>query len=273
MKNHDFESLEKEYKDINNNLAVPLYRSFCKAYGISFHFGDEIKNFDKDKHPPILIDEASLHGDALSLFNFINKPYHSFKNKIVSFVYTSWSDFDYEQLSLEEVANEMENKDIILKELQYKSRFYENITSILSFILAIIISIQIYGTNYAALLIPFIIIVSIVLPVMIPQLIYNKRKKIEQSKFEKKLSELQIKLEDISVKYEQSEILEKPVKLNLPQPFNPIEFPTLVKYDSQIIEDSIQKLMKDRSMTRQQCLVNLEQDLSEIEAQSGKSEE
>ncbi len=53
---------------------------------------------------------------------------------------------------------------------------------------------------------------------------------------------------------------------NKPQPFNPIEFPTLLKYDSQIIENAIQKLMKDRSMTRQQALVNLEMDLSEIES-------
>ena len=50
-----------------------------------------------------------------------------------------------------------------------------------------------------------------------------------------------------------------------PAPFDPIEFPTLVMYDSQKIEDAIQKLIKDRSMTRQQALVNLEQDLSELE--------
>jgi len=53
---------------------------------------------------------------------------------------------------------------------------------------------------------------------------------------------------------------------NIPQPFNPNEFPTLVKYDSQIIENAIQKLMKDHSMTRQQAMVNLEQDLSETES-------
>lgn len=53
---------------------------------------------------------------------------------------------------------------------------------------------------------------------------------------------------------------------NKPQPFNPIAFPTLAKYDRQIIEDAIQKLMKQHGMTRQQCLVNLEQDLSEIES-------
>ena len=51
-----------------------------------------------------------------------------------------------------------------------------------------------------------------------------------------------------------------------PQPFNPNEFPTLVKYDRQKIEDAIQSLMKSQGVTRQQAMVNLEQDLSEIES-------
>jgi len=63
------------------------------------------------------------------------------------------------------------------------------------------------------------------------------------------------------------------MKKQTPQPFNPNEFPTLVKYQSQIIEDAIQKLMKKHSMTRQQCLVNLEQDLRETEAQLERSED
>ena len=53
-----------------------------------------------------------------------------------------------------------------------------------------------------------------------------------------------------------------------PQPYDPNEFPTLVKYQSQQIEDAVQKLMKEHSMTRQQAMVNLEQDMSEIEAQA-----
>lgn len=52
---------------------------------------------------------------------------------------------------------------------------------------------------------------------------------------------------------------------NTPQPFDPNEFPTLVKYDSQQIENAIQKLMKERGMTRHQSLVNLEMDLSQYE--------
>lgn len=60
-----------------------------------------------------------------------------------------------------------------------------------------------------------------------------------------------------------------------PQPFDPNEFPTLVKYDSEQIENTIQKLMKDRDMTRQQAMVNLEMDLSqteqELEGQAGQN--
>jgi hypothetical protein len=53
---------------------------------------------------------------------------------------------------------------------------------------------------------------------------------------------------------------------NIPQLFNPQEFPTLVRYDSQKIEGAIQSLIKKHSTTRQEALLNLEQDLSEIES-------
>lgn len=56
--------------------------------------------------------------------------------------------------------------------------------------------------------------------------------------------------------------------INNPEPFDPIEFPTLLKFDSQKIEEAVQKLMKQHQMTRQQALVNLEQDFREIEAKS-----
>lgn len=64
---------------------------------------------------------------------------------------------------------------------------------------------------------------------------------------------------------ESAKIVQEPVAvlLNKPQPFNPLEFPTLVKYDSQKIENAIQSLMKSQGQSRQQALVNLETDLYE----------
>ena len=57
-----------------------------------------------------------------------------------------------------------------------------------------------------------------------------------------------------------------------PQPFNPVDFPVLATYPLDWVERAVQKLMKEHNMTRQQCLVNLEQDLMEIEAQTKGSE-
>lgn len=65
-----------------------------------------------------------------------------------------------------------------------------------------------------------------------------------------------------NIKPQNNETKYKPILID------PDEFPTLVKYDSQQIENAIKKLMNDHSMTRQQALVNLEQDLSEIDAQT-----
>ena len=96
MKYLDFDFWKKEHKDINNNLVVPSYRAFCKTYGIKFHFADEsAKDLDPNKRSAIWLEEMPLHGKALSLFNFVNKPYHPFREGLVSFVYTSWDDFDY----------------------------------------------------------------------------------------------------------------------------------------------------------------------------------
>lgn len=50
-----------------------------------------------------------------------------------------------------------------------------------------------------------------------------------------------------------------------PPPFDPNEFPTLVLYDRQMIENKIQSLMKTQQITRHMAMVNLEQDLSELE--------
>lgn len=263
MKNNDFESWVKEHKDINNNLAVPAYRSFCKAYEINFHFGDEIVDFDRNKHPPILLDEMPLHGEALSLFNFKNKPYHVFKNHLISFVYTDWSDFDYEKLTLDEISNQLEKRDADIKMLKYKNKFFSTLASWSTSLLLTIIVSRISNSNILAII---TFVVSLTLISLIPQYLYERNKSIVVKNFNKKLFDLQANLKKISIKYEDLSLPIKATVNKKPQPFNPTEFPTLVKYDSQKVEDSVQKLMKDRSMTRQQALVNLEQDLSEIES-------
>lgn len=195
MKYLDFEYWVKEHKDINNNLAVPLYRAFCKAYGINFHFADEKSDIDHDKLIAIHLGEMPLHGKALSLFNFVNKPYHPFEDGLVSFTYTSWDDFGYENLSLEEIGNLMGSKDDIIGELKSDREIYAAIAIISTLIATLTItSIFTNSTTFSMLsLLALLLIITIM-----PKTIYKLRKKIEQRKFDRKLLELKQKLKDIS---------------------------------------------------------------------------
>lgn len=199
MKNLDFESWEKEHKKINNNLAVPAYRAFCKAYGINFHFGDRARDFDHNENLAILLDEMPLHGKALSLFNFVNRPYHPFEDDLVSFAYTSWDDFDYENLTLEEVACEMENKDIDIKKSKNESAFYAVIALISSSLLVVLITIRITYSNILPIL---ALIINFALLLVMPRAIYKMKKRIKQREFDQKLFELQQELKDISDRHE-----------------------------------------------------------------------
>lgn len=206
MKNLDFEIWKEEHKDINNNLAVPRYRAFCKAYGINFHFEDEIRDFDHNKHPSILLDEMPLHGRALSLFNFVNRPYQSFKNGLVSFTYTSWNDFDYESLSLEEICNLMESKDDLISKLKNDYEIYAGVAFISTLIATLVITSIFTSSRTFSILTPMLIIAEFVLLMVIPNAIYKKRKQIEQRKFNQKLLELKQELKNISNKYESHKV-------------------------------------------------------------------
>lgn len=62
-----------------------------------------------------------------------------------------------------------------------------------------------------------------------------------------------------------TEVLAKTTSFTASPSYNPINFPTLVKYDQEKIEEAVQKLMTKYSMTRHQAMVNLEQDLREME--------
>lgn len=197
MKNLDFESWEKEHKDINNNLAVPLYRKFCKEYELNFHFADEKNIINHDIPFEILHSEMPLHGKALSLFNFVNKPYHPFREGLVSFAYTSWDDFNYDYLGLGEIAQEMENKDIAISKLKNESKFYGAIVLILSLLLTGMIVIKFTDLD---IIVYIALIINVVLLIMIPNFIYLRRRKMEQQKFDKKLSELKLEFQDISIR-------------------------------------------------------------------------
>lgn len=196
MTNSDFENYIEENKEINNKLAVPLYRQFCKEYGLNFHFGDETRKRGGKIDPGRIIYEMKLHDEALSLFNFINTHYYPFNGRLVSFYYTSSIDIHYENLTLSEVAVEMENKDIMLKKLEKDSSLYLYIASILFFIVSISLGSIVFNITSSELLLGLILIAGMVVPMTIMQNIYGIKRKSEQKKFENRISELRKKLGD-----------------------------------------------------------------------------
>lgn len=195
-----FDSWVKERKDINNNLVVPLYRDFCKRFGIKFHFGDEINDFDPNKHPSILHDEMPLHGKAMDLFNFFfNSLYHPFRDGLVSFRFTDWGgDFDYEYLTLDQIADEMEKKDIALNKNKSESNFYATVALISSLLLTVSITIMFTKSNILPILVTCVVFLLLI---VIPQKIYSRKKRVEQENFDRKLTELKQELKAISIKY------------------------------------------------------------------------
>ena len=135
------------------------------------------------------------------MFNFVNKPYHPFRDNLVSFAYTSWDDFKYESLSLEEVAREMENKDVAINRLKIESTVYGAIALIYSLLLTGIVVVKVTDIDFFVIL---ALIICVVLLMIVPNAIYSRRKKVEQQKFEMKLSELKRELQDISIRDERN---------------------------------------------------------------------
>lgn len=193
----DFEIYTEEYKEINNNLAVPLYRKFCKEYGLNFHFADEIKKNGGKIDNNRIFYEMKLHDEALNLFNYLNTHYYPFRGRLVSFYYETSVDFHYENLTLSEVAVEMENKDIMLKKLEKESTLYLYTISILFFIISIIIGSILSSITRSDLLFYFFLILGLLAPTALFSNIYEIKRKSEYKKFEKRLSELKGKLNNI----------------------------------------------------------------------------
>lgn len=186
---------------INNELAVPLYRAYCKKSGLNFVFPDEQKN-DKElvhgKLTEVLHHQMPLHRKSMSLFNFVNAPYHPFDGGLVGFAYTSWDDFSYKYLSPEQVADEMEKKDSELKELEHKSSVYEVLAFISTLILLAFFTLKAdsWATSFLGIIALFIMFYSFY-RMSNPT---HRKKRAEWIEYEKRLESLKQELRNIELK-------------------------------------------------------------------------
>ncbi|MBC8555927.1 MAG: hypothetical protein H8D23_40460 [Candidatus Brocadiales bacterium] len=113
-----YKETEEEYNCLNNELAVPAFRKFCKENGLLFHFWDELS---KDKFDPEVGDkELDLLQEALELFNRLKPELNYFKGKIVRFQYTSWDEFDYDIWEMDDFLSFVSDEIKYVKFLQRK---------------------------------------------------------------------------------------------------------------------------------------------------------
>lgn len=121
--NLDIHNETKEHALINNELVVPLYRSFCKDNGLKFHFWNELPK--EDFNPVVADKEFELHKEAMELFNQLKPEFNFFKGKIIQFKFTSWAgDFEYNTFEMDEFLKFVGDELRYLKSIQSNS-FYK----------------------------------------------------------------------------------------------------------------------------------------------------
>jgi hypothetical protein len=130
----DLACIQNEYDRLNNELVVPSYRAFCKAYRLSFHFWDELPEdeFDRD----ISERELALHKDAMSLFNRLKPEVQVFEGHAVQYRFTCWDgSFEYERAPLDKFAESVGDQLFYLRHLERRFRVVCSVLSAIVFIL------------------------------------------------------------------------------------------------------------------------------------------
>lgn len=191
MEIKDFQSWDEEKKDINDNLVIPLYRRFCREYGVNFHFGDQKYALDENILSAIRLEEIPLFGQALSLFNYIKQPYHAYKEGLVTFNYTSWDSFDYRKMYMEDTAKMLSEKEseTIKLETLFASCY------VIALIATFVLTALIFSNLFLNVAIIFVVGAG-------PWLLCIIGGKIRLWRFNRKLNELKYQLKKISDEYE-----------------------------------------------------------------------
>lgn len=193
----DFETWANDKKHIGECIAVPLYRTFCKENQLNFHFADKkYKGITSEQYTSLLLKEMPIHSSALTLFNSKNKQYHPIDNQIVSFMYSSWDDFDYQRYTLPEISNMLSEKDERIKLLRLQASIYSYL-ALTSCLVATTISIN--QLRSRTLLIAGLLIV-IMITALLPHQIEKHLSKRDKWLFQKKIKNIQEQLAQIQAK-------------------------------------------------------------------------
>ena len=126
--------MEQEYREINNELVVPFYRKFCKAFQLPFHFFDEMNIDSQNKEIANSLTrrywdiEFHVHDKAMSLFNVLKPEFVFYKNQILQFKFSSWDEFSHHSWTIKEFLNL--TADSLYYQKKLESRFQKAIATL-----------------------------------------------------------------------------------------------------------------------------------------------
>ena len=121
-------SLE-ERRELNNELVVPAYRSFCEELELPFHFWDELPRSEYDVG--IAVREDRLHMEAMNIFNRVNPELSFFKGDVVRYLLTGWEgEFDHKRTPVNEFLEQAADRECYLRHLEKRFRALSGVVAV-----------------------------------------------------------------------------------------------------------------------------------------------
>ncbi len=189
----------EEFKDLNNNLAVPEYQRFCRENGLPF--------LHSELDPDLRITAAK---ETLDLFNRMKPEWVYFKDRIVWYQFRTWAgDFASRSWGIDEFLHTANDEIRYFRTLEKMFYVALGLLSVMSAILSMVTIKLISNSlslsdhwpticNYASYLFA---IIGGALPVLI---LAPKRKQArERHRLNKRLAKLRERLQDCQRSVEQ----------------------------------------------------------------------
>jgi len=196
----DFVKRDQEMIRLNNEVAVPAYRKFCKENNLNFHFWDELSeeeyNFD------IRYKELELHKEAMNCFNILKPRFILHENKIYEYYFDEWRwKISFNSWEVEEFLKQSDEFSIkisyLKKQLDWALSFIGIVAVIISVGLAVLFAYLFFGSVLAS--VGFVL--GFLIPLFLFYIISKKYFSSPVNEDNKKIVEVNEKLEKLRLRF------------------------------------------------------------------------
>lgn len=172
MNINDLKNWQEEQTELNNKLAVPEYRKFCRENDLKFHFWDELPNVKFD--PEIALKEQKLHKEALNCFNNLKPRFSFFNNKIYSYHFNGLEEVEFDSWEIEDFLNQSFEQNNRVSGLEKHLKSALTILGILFGLNVSIIALYLY-MSFIGDTIPDLFVILFLLITMVPAFLIKKK--------------------------------------------------------------------------------------------------